>query len=408
MEERNRCEKTGNMGSFLTATATRFMGKFGYNSSSKGVTWDIAPVPGFEDTSAGSFVPNPPAATSGNSVRQTAGESAANQLNKAAVTQPAPSIPNPSRQDSNSEVNDQHSAKEPAPSGEPAGKDIPAVSDPATHGQEPAAASAGKDIPDTTDTSTVLSGEKDTAPTNPIESTRSAAANPGGEADVQTGDPAATATAGSSDSPSTTKQSLPGIGSIRGITKNQMLSVADSLGWNGLSEEEVESRKAAFASLRLRLQEYFAKEARKVENDSGSKLIETMSLSTGKKDLKPQRLADVQIFMKYYFDKVIRPEYNEEMAEAKRTFEDWHRAHPDTTNKDIQAHRPVSIAIKTRVAKRMLEEETEDFRQELREQVETDYQEQLKAWQGSTEVNKKSSSEKTAQDWGASLQRRWA
>ncbi|THU88236.1 hypothetical protein K435DRAFT_866474 [Dendrothele bispora CBS 962.96] len=386
MAERKRCEETNNMGSFLTVTATRFMAKFGYKATSKGVEWDIPPVPDFEDETAGAFVPN-----------------------QAAKQETA--------------VSGSNDAVKPAGPSDPTGKDIPLAVDSVTPNQansssvsvrpdDSNAEGADQSTSDPKKTTTVdMSAvtQTDPAPINPTPDGSTSPTHPTNNSTVESSlAPAAAVdnTAGIGVTSSSKKPTV-NVGSIKGVDRQQLRSAADILGWADLSEEEVEIRRAGLANLRHtppRLQEYFAKEARKVDHASGGALIEKLAEKSAHKDPKPQRLADVQMFMRHYFDKVIRPEYNKEKALANEEFDAWQKANPNASEKDISAHKPRGIAVRFKVAKRMLLAETEEFQQEMKELADKDYKERLEAWEDSA-VDPKDPSERSAQDWGASLQK---
>ncbi|THU78006.1 hypothetical protein K435DRAFT_877125, partial [Dendrothele bispora CBS 962.96] len=366
--------------------------KFGYKASLKGVEWDIPPVPDFEDETPGAFIPN----------RSNKQEKAASGSNKNDVPATIPNV-----------------TELPAP-GEPTGKDIPLDADSVT----PAAANSSsvsalpvdsnaagpnQSTPDPKKTTAV--GESAVTHTDPvsINPTPGGPTSPSHPTDSNVAEPSTAPvttvenTAGV-DVTSSGKKSAVNIGSMKGVDKQQLRSAADILGWEELSAEEVDNRKTGLANLRHKLQEYFAKEARKVDHVGGGALIEKLAEKTLRKDPKPQRLADVQMFMRHYFDKVIRPEYNVEKASADAQFDAWVKANPNASEKDISARKPKGIAIRFEVAKRMLLAETEDFQREMKELADKDYRERLEAWEDSA-VEVKKPSERTAQDWGASLQK---
>ncbi|THU76755.1 hypothetical protein K435DRAFT_813108 [Dendrothele bispora CBS 962.96] len=323
MEERKKCEESNNMGTFLTITAARFMAKFGYSSTSRGVTWNIPPVADFEDDTPGADIPNAQPNSSGNADpdNQTAsadvgGSTSTQPVHPAATTATIPITPSNSAATANDTTTNSTNAQRPS-----TGMDIP-MGDDSASAQAPA---AGMEIP-----------PADTTPTPNVDAQPTATAE---------------AVAPANDSLSTSRKPPVNLGSIKGINAKQLRSAAKILGWDNLSEEELENRRTGLANLRH----------------------------------------------------TIRPEYNKAMAEATKKFAEWQSANPNASDKEIREQRPKNIVVRTKVTKRMLAEETEEFRKEIKELADADYAEKLKAWEEKNEL--KSGGEKTAQEWGRSLQR---
>ncbi|THV03166.1 hypothetical protein K435DRAFT_852055 [Dendrothele bispora CBS 962.96] len=343
------------------------MAKFGYSSTSRGVTWNIPPVADFEDDTPGAHIPNAQPNSSGNADpdNQTAsadvgGSTSTQPVHPAATTATIPITPSNSAATANDTTTNSTNAQRPS-----TGMDIP-MGDDSASAQAPA---AGMEIPpaDTTPMPNV-----DAQPTATAEgeanslTAASASTEPNTESTLPPSPPPP-AVAPANDSLSTSKKPPVNLGSIKGINVKQLRSAAKILGWDNLYEEEVESRRTGLANLRNRLQEYFANKARRVDVADYPTRVQQ---SDGRSDKK---------------------------------FAEWQSANPNASDKEIREQRPKNIVVRTKVTKRMLAEETEEFRKEIKELADADYAEKLKAWEEKNEL--KSGGEKTAQEWGRSLQR---
>ncbi|KAK7461780.1 hypothetical protein VKT23_008212 [Stygiomarasmius scandens] len=381
MPERNKCEEANQMSAFLSTTTTRFLGKFGFADEEKGI--NIPAVPGFEDITPGSSV-EVPTAVSGSASTQNAGPetpvatssvhasstiAAANPTDKDIAESSGTVVPSIPTDQSNSADD---------PSATPSGPNVPTAAEPTSN------------IPTATDQSTSATGSEsninlpvidDSTPTNnysvvnhppknpetthqgsnsgPENPPESPPENPPENPPTST---AAPTTASTSAPPSTiTRQSIQ---SIKGIEQDKLYTAAEQLGWMNLTEKELKIRMEGFKVLRKRLQTWYAKEHRKVEKGN-DKLIDKLADVGGRSDPWPVRVNDVQMFMKLYWETIIKPVAAREIEQEKNAFAAWTEQHPDATKDEIKKSKPVNVAIRTRVAKRLWEEQDEEFKKEI-------------------------------------------
>ncbi|KAK7452222.1 hypothetical protein VKT23_012327 [Stygiomarasmius scandens] len=151
-----------------------------------------------------------------------------------------------------------------------------------------------------------------------------------------------------------------------------------------------------------RLQTWFLKEHRKVEKGN-DKLINRLAEARDR-DNRPQRINDVQMFMKLYWGSMIKPVAHAQIQKDQNEYLSWLEDHPNATEEDKKKKKAVNIAICTKVVKKLWEEQDEEFRKEIWDKASSEHKRQMDNWEKQKIVGR-DSSKKTALEWGMSLQK---
>ncbi|KAK7452751.1 hypothetical protein VKT23_012152 [Stygiomarasmius scandens] len=213
--------------------------------------------------------------------------------------------------------------------------------------------------------------------------------------------PASNPAATSTSAPPRGHQSF-SIGSIKGIDDEGLQSAAEVLGWMELTAEEIQIRRTGFQNLRGKLQTWFATQVRKV-GETGSALITKMAEASGRVAPKPQRMHDVQMFIRVYYNDYIKEALQIEMERLQEEFQQWRTANPNASNEDVKKKKPVRVGVQTALAKRILAEQSEEFRKEISELADKELDRRTVEWKDHKKAGKDAKT-KTAEEWAASLQ----
>ncbi|THU78184.1 hypothetical protein K435DRAFT_876918 [Dendrothele bispora CBS 962.96] len=186
-----------------------------------------------------------------------------------------------------------------------------------------------------------------------------------------------------------------------GLDATSFQQAANQLGWSSLSRQEFLEKKKAFGDMRTKIGNYYRKEHRSLTNND---ILQQVLLKTTKqRQSKPHRLTAVQVFQsKYYRDK-IKPEADKDWEAAQADYKQW-QASGDQSE---ECKPPVRVAINYSTAKRLLEEQDEEFRVEMQNLADQGYEESKRDWEkGKTVVEVERTEEQQAQaikKWGPAV-----
>ncbi|KAK7461141.1 hypothetical protein VKT23_009068 [Stygiomarasmius scandens] len=391
--ERQKCANSKTVGQFLTVTTTHFMGKFGFYEEKLGVA--IPAVPDYEDPTPGATIKYEPQMSSDvqQNKKKTSGP---NKSTMTTVPSQTPTVPSqtapsaisaapvsstpPSKTLNVPAVTEQANGQQatssviqrsdesmsgtggiPMPAGSTQGEAVPepSIAMPAgqSHqsgvGEKPKSPAVGEADSSSVDANahgtvtTTVAADSATATSsapspfgttsmslNEPESAAVAVPNPS-----STTQPASNPAATSTSAPPRGHQSF-SIGSIKGIDDEGLQSAAEVLGWMELTAEEIQIRRTGFQNLRGKLQTWFATQVRKV-GETGSALITKMAKASGRVAPKPQRMHDVQMFIRVYYNNYIKEALQIEMERLQEEFQQWRTANPNASNEDVKKKKPV-------------------------------------------------------------------
>ncbi|THU94598.1 hypothetical protein K435DRAFT_860392 [Dendrothele bispora CBS 962.96] len=176
-------------------------------------------------------------------------------------------------------------------------------------------------------------------------------------------------------------------------------NAARELGWVGLSGMEFEGKRKHFVQMREKISEWFRQNRRSINASTENSLIKKV-FENSKQERKPQRTGVVQVFMDLHFDSYVKSE----AAAAVKEAEELYRAWIEGGSEGDEVKKPVPIAIRTQVAKRIFEAQSEEFKAQIQQLADEKYEEALKKWEEKKTGGGAGEKVKTPQDYVKSLQ----
>ncbi|KAK7434338.1 hypothetical protein VKT23_020245 [Stygiomarasmius scandens] len=187
--------------------------------------------------------------------------------------------------------------------------------------------------------------------------------------------------------------------SNKGLDTVSFSDAAKQLGWTGLSLEQLEEKRNIFLSYRTKISEWYRQNRRMITNANNSLLKQVFDPK--KPSRKPQRTGVVQVFMDLHFDTYIKEEALKELKEAEAAYAAW----VEGGKEGDEVKKPVAVAIRSKVAKHILEAQSEDFKATVQKVADERYEEEIQQWE-EQKSGIQSEKKKTPEDYQRALQSR--
>ncbi|KAF5335437.1 hypothetical protein D9758_017828 [Tetrapyrgos nigripes] len=183
-------------------------------------------------------------------------------------------------------------------------------------------------------------------------------------------------------------------GTPQGITSREFTwRINEKL--NGLSDEAFERKHKIIMKRRKQISEWYRENNRSVQRGTGG-LIEKV-FAKPKPTRKPTKMPAPQMFQDLYYDSYVKKEAEKEIELEEKEYDDWEKAGSVGDKK-----KPAPVAIRLRVATRILQSQPQEFQDEINKAVEGLYNKELEEWNEKPEVVEPKT--KTPEDFQKALQ----
>ncbi|THU84666.1 hypothetical protein K435DRAFT_806519 [Dendrothele bispora CBS 962.96] len=156
--------------------------------------------------------------------------------------------------------------------------------------------------------------------------------------------------------------------------------VYSKLGWDVLSPEEFEEKQKMFSFIKdHRIGDFYRREHRRLkggENDSFIRdIMKEEPTGAGR---KPVHTPEVMVFMRQYYDTMIKDRAVKELEEAQALYQGWLA---ENDGEGEQMNPPCPVSIRYRIAAQVLAEQSDDFRAEIKKAGDVEHSQKLKDWE---------------------------
>ncbi|THU77824.1 hypothetical protein K435DRAFT_877339 [Dendrothele bispora CBS 962.96] len=156
--------------------------------------------------------------------------------------------------------------------------------------------------------------------------------------------------------------------------------VYSKLGWDTLSVEEFEEKQRLFSFIKdHRIGDFFRRENRRLKAGENDTFIrDIMKDGPAGAGQKPIHTPEVMVFMRQYYDSMIKDRAVKELEDAQALYQGWLA---ETDGEGEQMTPPCAVSIRYRIAAQVLAEQSDDFRAKIKKLGKEEHLQKLKDWE---------------------------